>query len=251
MSIVVVALVVALLVIGGVTASLYRSRGQALVAARRAAGDRDQQVTRATADRHAAVSSGADAQRQATQATNRAEEAEAALAKRATPAEALALAEGRLDALWALTCLGAEWERRGAEGASTAPSSRAPVDLADVLAIEAGRIREEAGTPGTMWVTVDPPAVGTEAIVVVRSVALLVVSLARHCQGYDLYVQRREGRISAMMVCEGFDGPDTVADDTTAILIALSSVGGDIDIDRDPEGRLRARLSLTAPPPEP
>lgn len=252
MSIVVVVLAVALVVAAGIIATLYRSRHQALVAARRAVADRAHQVSRADADRHAAVQAGADAQRRAVLATTRAEEADAALRRRDTPAQELLTAQGRLAALWGLSCLSAEWEQRGAERQSTAPSPPAvPGDLAEVLTIEIGRIREEAGTPGTVRMAVEPPAVGAEAVLVLRSVQLLLSALARHCQGYDLYVHRWERRISAVLVCEGFDGPDTVADDTTAVLVALSPAGGDVDIDRDPEGRLRARLSVPTSAPEP
>ncbi len=86
---------------------------------------------------------------------------------------------------------------------------------------------------------------------VLTAVKVLLSALTRHCQGYDLYVHRWKRRLSAVVVCEGFDGPDTVADDTTAVLVALSRAGGDVDIDRDPEGRLRARVSLPTTTPEP
>ena len=252
MTIVVFVVAAALVVAAGAIFSLYRSRRQAVVAARRANADRDAQVSRADADRHAAVQAGADAERRATQATARAEEADAALSRRATPQEALVTAQGRLDALWGLSRLSAEWERRGADRQSTAASWPAVVgDLGDVLVIEVGRIREEAGTPGTVHMAVQPPAVGAEAVVVLRSVQLLLSALARHCQGYDLYVHRWEGRISVVIVCEGFDGPDIVADDTSAVLMALNPAGGDLDIDRDPEGRLRARLSVPTSAPDP
>ncbi|MGI8752891.1 MAG: hypothetical protein ACR2MN_11370 [Acidimicrobiales bacterium] len=252
MSIVVVVLAVALVVAVGVIVSLYRPYRQATVAARRAVADRDHQVSRAEADRHAAVQAGADAERRAAVATARAEEADAALRRRTTPGQALVTAQGRLDALWGLSCLAAAWERRGAETQSTASAPAVvPGDLAAVLDVEIGRIREEAGTPGTVRMAVEPPAVGAEAVVVLRSVQLLLSALARHCQGYDLYVHRWERRISAVVVCEGFDGPDTVADDTTAVLMALSPADGDVDIDRDPEGRMRARLSLPTSAPEP
>lgn len=252
MSIVVVVLAAALVVAAGAIFSLCRSRHRAVITARRAGADRDHQVTRADADRHAAVLAGADAERRAAQATARAEEADAALARRGTPQQALLTAQGRLDALWGLSCLSAEWERRGADRQSTASSPPLVVgDLGDVLTVEISRIREEAGTPGTVRMALQPPAAGAEAVVVLRSVQLLLSALARHCQGYDLSVHRWEGRINAVIVCDSFDGPDTVADDTTAVLMALSPAGGDVDIDRDPDGRLRARLSLPTSAPEP
>lgn len=252
MSTAVIVLAALLVVAAGAIVSLYRSRHQALVAARRAIADRDRQVSRADSDRHAAVEAGADAQRRAVLASARAEEADADLGRRVMPPQTLRTAQGRLDALWALSCLSADWERRGADGQSTAPSpALAPGDLADVLTVEIGRIREEAGTPGAVRVAVEPPAVAAEAVMVLTAVKVLLSALTRHCQGYDLYVHRWKRRLSAVVVCEGFDGPDTVADDTTAVLVALSRAGGDVDIDRDPEGRLRARVSLPTTTPEP
>jgi hypothetical protein len=77
-----------------------------------------------------------------------------------------------------------------------------------------------------------------------RSVQALLSALGRHCQGYDLYIHQWEGRLAAVVVCERFDGPDSVADDASAILAALKPAGGQLDLDRDPKGRLRARLSF-------
>ncbi|MDQ2727831.1 MAG: hypothetical protein M3Y91_08220 [Actinomycetota bacterium] len=197
----------ALVVAAGVIVSLYRSRNQAIVAARRATADRDHQVSRAEAERHAAVQAGTDAQRRVALATARADEADAALVRRTTPSQALLVAQGRLDALWGLSCLAADWERQGAERQSTASSPAVVTgDLAGLLEVEVGRIREEAGIPGMVRAAVEPPAAGAEALMVLRSVQLLLSALARHCQGYDLYVHRWEGRISAVVVCEDSTG---------------------------------------------
>jgi hypothetical protein len=157
-----------------------------------------------------------------------------------------------LDALWALTRIRQEWAGRqtatiGLPGdpGRTAWSTNT---LGDVLGEEVARIREDTGTPGTLRLSLADEPAPADAVVLVLSIQALLDALSRHCQGYDLYVHEWEQSLTAIVVCEGFDGPDRVAADATTVKEAISPVGGDVAIDRDGQGRLRARLSLTVIP---
>ena len=155
-----------------------------------------------------------------------------------------------LEALWALTALDQTRSRRFAEAVSTAvPSASAPGGITAGLEEEVARLRDDTGTPGTLRVALDTEPAPGDAELLLRSVQALLAVLSRHCQGYDLYVHRWEQRLLAVLVCEAFDGPDSVADETSEVLAALAAVDGRIDLDRDPQGRLRARLSLPATGP--
>jgi len=246
MTLVAAVLAVGLLVALGALLGVLRSRERAAQAARRAAADVEERLRRAETDRHAAFNIGAQAERAAMAATRRAAEAEARHAELPSTVPVATEAQGRLEALWLLTRLATAWEQRHAAGLSTAAARFGDGALGDILAGEVSRIREEAGTPGSVQVSIDPPPDAAEAIVMVHSIQLLLSALARHCQGYDLSVRRSERGITAIVVCEGFDGPDTVADDTTAVLVAVAPAGGDVALDRDPDGRLRAQLSFPA-----
>ena len=150
-----------------------------------------------------------------------------------------------LEALWALTALEQTRARRFAEAVSTAaPSASAPGAIAAGLEEEVARLRDDTGTPGTLRVALDTEPAPGDAELLLRSVQALLAVLSRHCQGYDLYVHRWEQRLLAVLVCEAFDGPDSVADETSEVLAALGPVDGRIELDRDPQGRLRARLSI-------
>jgi hypothetical protein len=158
-----------------------------------------------------------------------------------------------LDALWSLTRIRQEWAGRQTAtiGLVDEPGSGtwSSNTLGDVLAEEVARIREDTGTPGTLRLALTDEPRPADAVLLVLSVQALLDALSRHCQGYDLYVHEWEQRLTAIVVCEGFDGPDRVATDTSSVLGAISPAGGDVTLDRDAQGRLRARLSLTVSPP--
>jgi hypothetical protein len=148
-----------------------------------------------------------------------------------------------LAALWALTRIRQEWTSRRSAVLSLdqePPEGRwATATLAQVLDEEVSRIREDTGTPGTLRTSLPDEPDAAQSVLLITSVQALLETLTRHCQGYDLYVHEWERRLTAIVVCEGFDGPDQVASDATSVLTA---------IDRDSKGRLRARLSLAVEP---
>ncbi|HWG74510.1 MAG TPA: hypothetical protein VG184_10710 [Acidimicrobiales bacterium] len=181
-------------------------------------------------------------------------------ADRATQAEArLALARqeaatsvpepgvAHLQALWSLALLDQDrsWRLTMAlpQGTDDGHRSRS---LADALEGEVSRIREETGTPGTLEVSLDDEPGPGDALLVLRCVQGLLAVLARHSQAFDLRVVTGDGRLVATVACDDFDGPDTVADETTALLSAVRGARGEVDIDRDTDGRLRATFSLPA-----
>jgi len=153
-----------------------------------------------------------------------------------------------LAALWSLARIRQEWLSRQVasltlEGGHP-EGAWAEVTLAEVLDEEVSRIREETGTPGALRTSLhDEPPAG-RSMLLLAGVQALLEALARHCQAYDLYVHLWEERLTAIVVCEGFDGPDRVASDTEAVLSALAPAGGELTLDRDQQGRLRARLSI-------
>ena len=153
-----------------------------------------------------------------------------------------------LGALWSLARIRQEWLSRQVAGMTLedAPSEGtwSQVTLEEVLDEEVSRIREDTGTPGALRTSLhDEPPAG-EALLLLAGVQALLEALTRHCQAYDLYVHHWEQRLTAIVVCEGFDGPDRVASDTEAVLSAIAPAGGELALDRDQQGRLRARLSL-------
>ncbi len=157
----------------------------------------------------------------------------------------LSAARGTLDALWQLAQLELERDRQVADAISTAPGAATPVrGLLSSLAEEVGRVREETGTPGTLHTAVElEPSAGV-AVVMLRGVQALLAAIGRHCQAYDLTVYPVEGRLIAQVVCDGFDGPDSVGADASAVLAAVRPAGGEVALDRDEQGRLRAHLSI-------
>jgi hypothetical protein len=179
--------------------------------------------------------------------------AEGAIGSGASGAESLVSRQGgppasMLGALWSLARIRQEWLSRQVAGMTLedAPEEGtwAQVTLEEVLDEEVSRIREDTGTPGALRTSLhDEPPAG-EALLLLAGVQALLEALTRHCQAYDLYVHHWEQRLTAIVVCEGFDGPDRVATDTEAVLSAIAPAGGELALDRDQQGRLRARLSL-------
>lgn len=150
-----------------------------------------------------------------------------------------------LDVLWALARLKGGWTRRDAAVGSTADIPACPpAGLADALDDEVSRIREETGTPGTVRAVLDTEPSAADSVVVLRAVEALLVAFSRHCEAYDLYVHEWEDRLSAVLVCDGFDGPKSVFSDAQELLAAIKPAGGELDIDRDGRGRVRARMSF-------
>ncbi|MBO0894446.1 MAG: hypothetical protein J2O39_08720, partial [Acidimicrobiales bacterium] len=159
-----------------------------------------------------------------------------------------------LAALWSLARIRQEWLSRQVSSLSLEgvhlEGTWAEVSLAEVLDEEVSRIREETGTPGALRTSLhDEPPAG-QSMLLLAGVQALLEALARHCQAYDLYVHHWEQRLTAIVVCESFDGPDRVASDTEAVLSAIAPAGGELALDRDQQGRLRARLSLPLESPE-
>jgi type II secretory pathway pseudopilin PulG len=166
----------------------------------------------------------------------------------ANPEAAPAIDAPTLSALWALTRIRQEWTSRQSAILSLAeepPEGQwAAATLGEVLEEEVSRIREDTGTPGTLRTSLpyEPPA--AQSVLLMTTLQALLDALSRHCQGYDLYVHEWERRLTAIIVCDGFDGPDRVAADATSVLSAIAPAGGELALDRDAKGRLRARLSL-------
>jgi hypothetical protein len=239
-------LAVLLLVAAGLLLLTDRARRRAVDIIRRMRTERDERAREAEAARDAAIAERDTAVHERDEARARADKAEAEAAARPAAEPATDGVE-QLDALWALALLRTDWARRRAGGLSTAPEAgEEPDPLTRLLSTEVDQLRDDAGIPGSLRVALEPPAAPEEAVVVAASTTSLLAALARWCDAYDLFLHRWEGRIAAVMVCEGFDGPDTVADETGELLAAVAPAGGDLDVDRDPQGRLRARLSVPA-----
>lgn len=160
--------------------------------------------------------------------------------------------DGRIDALWALGDL--ETRRSGYVSAPPGPSGETgqpePLESLKVgLAAEVTRIREEIGTPGELEMGEFHGLDRGDSLVVVRATQALLAALARHCDAYDLRVEQDTHEARAVVTCERWEGPDRSADDMSALLKALEPVGGELDLDRDGAGRLRAALTIPVTPP--
>lgn len=208
----------------------------------------------------------ADATRQATDAQQRADDdAAAARAERRRAQEAddrvihiegelalarqqaLANAEARaeLDSLWALALLEQErvWRLTMALPASGLTNDH-PRGLVEVIEADLARIREETGTPGRLHPAVNRQIEAGEAVVALRAVQAMLGAITRYSDTFDLHLATDDAGLDATLVCENFDGPDSVAEEASALYRAVAPSGGALDIDRDAEGRLQARLRL-------
>jgi hypothetical protein len=182
-------------------------------------------------------------------AEERAKEAEARLTYAHQTTEALtemvaAPAVGHLRTLWALALLEQDRTWRLTMALPSGTDEHRTRTLADALEGEISRIREETGTPGTLVVDLRREPEPGDAVMVLRSIQGLLALLTRHSQAFDLHVGTAANRVVTTVVCEDFDGPDTVADEATALLEALRHSGGELTIDRSDDGRLRARMQF-------
>lgn len=168
----------------------------------------------------------------AEQQTQRAEARLAALEAKGDP---------RLVALWAL----AQLEQQRAWRLSLAAVIEGEPDgLRGALAMEVDRIREEVGTPGTLDLKVDPPVTVDDAALALLAARELLASLVPHTQAYDMVIGRDGSRLDIEVVCTGWEGPAEAADDISRLLAAIAPAGGDLQLDTDADGRLRAVVQL-------
>ena len=249
-------LVAVIVVLAVALAWLFRRQRDAWASARTA--------TAATEEAKARV---AQARKEASDADARLDAAQAGAEQAAqTQAQALAIAEDRmrlaesglifarqeaaastarahLETLWTLACL-----EQGRAERMTMPlpgdGAAGPPGLAAAIAHEVERIREETGTPGQLSVTLQGELAAGDAVIALRALQGLLAVLTRYSEAFELRVGAEAGRLVATVVCDGFDGPDTVADEATALLRALRPALGEIDVDRDEGGRLEATLTI-------
>jgi hypothetical protein len=149
--------------------------------------------------------------------------------------------EPRLGVLWSL----AQLEQQRAWRLSLAPAARPEPDgLAGLLAMEVERIREEVGTPGSLDVELEPPVAADDAVLAFVAARELLAVLVPHTQAFDLAVGRDGTRLEVEVVCVGWEGPDSAADDIGRLLATVAPAGGDLQVDADDDGRLRATMQL-------
>ena len=184
------------------------------------------------------------AQQAAAQAEVRASLAESGLAFRQQQASSSA-ARAHLEALWALACLeqGRAWRLTMAMP-DEPQAQEEPPTLRRAVEREIERIREETGTPGQLSATLPDELAAGDALVVLRALQSLMAILTRYSDAFDLHLSVEDERLVAGLTCEGFNGPDTVADEATSLLRALGPAQGEIDVKRDDAGRLAARLVI-------
>lgn len=162
---------------------------------------------------------------------------------RLSAAEAAArVAWGALDALWGIGQLEASWALRDEAAITTATLDADAGGLAGVLGEEVERVRDEAGTPGTLRVDAPDVPAGT-ATLVARGVHALVSPLARHCDSYALKVERSDLRVVVTVDGHGFDGSETLRADL-GTLAATLALGGVIATFHSAEGMLRAVMEV-------
>lgn len=165
--------------------------------------------------------------------------ANAALAPTPALHTSLEPTDGRLPSLWALTLLEQQrqWHLSGV--ADSAPDS-----LSSVLAVEVERIREEVGTPGSLTVTMTPPASAADDALIFHATRQLLALLVPHTQAFDLDLHRAKDHAVLELICSGWEGPDHVADGVGRLLEAVAPAGGDLELDTLGDDRLQATLRL-------
>jgi hypothetical protein len=147
----------------------------------------------------------------------------------------------RLVALWALAQLE---QQRAWRLTLAAVIEGEPDGLPGALAMEVDRIREEVGTPGTLTLQVDPPVAIDDAALALLAARELLAALVPHTQAYDMVIGRDGSRLDIEVVCSGWEGPAEAADDISRLLAAIAPAGGDLQLDADADGRLRAVVQL-------
>ncbi len=246
--------VVALVAIGLLLEALRRARAEAdrgrdqVTGLQRQVADATRTLTDAEQRAEdAAAEAGAERLR-ADEAGDRAARAEGELAlarQSSLPASAPSDRSAEFESLWALALLEQEraWRLTMALPAGDSGLAHAR-GLVEVVDAEIARIREETGTPGRLYPSVALEPTAGEAVVALRAVQVLLAAVIRYSDAFDLYLSSDDGGLAATLVCENFDGPDSVAEDASALYRAVAPAGGAVDIDRDDEGRLQAHLHL-------
>jgi hypothetical protein len=143
----------------------------------------------------------------------------------------------RLDSLWELALLELRhgW---GGEELQGAPG------IAEALAGELTRIREETGTPGNLRTTLDAEPSPGDSLLALKATAGLLAVLVRHTQAYDVVLSGKPERLVVTVTCEGWEGPERVADDISELYLALRPAGALLEVDTDTVGRVLATLQL-------
>lgn len=151
-----------------------------------------------------------------------------------------------LDTLRDLGHLEQRWRARAEAEVSTAPRPPTTPDLRGVLSAQLDRTREETGTPGTLVAASGTDPGAALALLVARSVELLLSVAARRCDSYELRVETDPGSLAAGVVCEGYDGGSEVADDARALAAVLEGVGVTHRVQAG-GGRLEVELRFPVP----
>ena len=154
-------------------------------------------------------------------------------------------ARNRLAALWGLTLfeLARAWPLDSPDGVVERDSATGS-NLAAALSNEVERIREETGTPGTLRSDLDPAPAAPVSEAVWRTSKALLGVLVRHTQAFDVVLSRQAPDLVATVVCEGWEGPESVADDISELYAVVAPSGIHLEVDQDAEGRVRATLRV-------
>jgi hypothetical protein len=151
------------------------------------------------------------------------------------------------ETLWTLEHLRLVWARRDLRRVSTAaPAPDEPTGLAEALAGEVERIREEIGTPGSLQSALAAEPSSPAAALALRTTEALLSVLARRADGYDVHLARAaDGRLEIAVICDGTD-PEVVNGSTELDELAtvIGHAGGSLGFDAADDGRLRARITL-------
>jgi hypothetical protein len=231
---------VLLVVCAGLALALIR-RQSALRAQLRAAAALRRERDEATAATQAAEVRSAASEATAARAAAEVEHVQAAAAAERAAAEAADSQAGdRLTALWALAQIEQQRTWRLTTGSSLDPDP----GLAAALAMEVERIREEVGTPGSLETRLEAPVAIHDASLALFAARELLAVLVPHTQAYDMAIEQEGPQLAIEVVCTGWEGPAEAADDVSRLLAAVAPAGGNLSVDTDPDGRLRATLVL-------
>lgn len=160
------------------------------------------------------------------------------------------VAAGTVETLWSLARHDLQLERRRAAALSSALDVEEGCSSASAaVEAEVERVREEVGTPGSFRVELADQARAATSLLALAAARALLGAVARRCDGFDLYVHEWGGALAAVVVCEGYSGPEDLGSDGSSLRTALSRTGGRLAVDRDDRGRLRARLRVPVPAP--